>query len=769
MTAQLFLLALATLSLGCRESSADQRTRAPAQRVVPETLAVRSADPDVRRAAGALRDGRPWLASQTLAPVLADSSRRTPEVELLAASAAAAWEGWSDVQALLTGRPWLDTLAGGRGRLLLARAAFARRDAAAALEHASAAVRAAPGDAERAERTVLVARALDRLEQRDSAAAAYARAADALPLVADWLRLRAAGVMADSAARARLYATVRVPTARARVPWTEAFALERSGDAMGASRALESLGSRAAAFRLRLAGEPDSARREVVRRELIDFIRARAGTADARQAIDVLDAAAPTMTIDEHLVVARSAARSGALERARRGFSINFGARSTPAEQGDLFAYANVLARLNRDREAAQGYARVSEPALLPSAQYQRARALLGAGDGAGARRALQDVVRRFPKDSNAAAARMLLADLATDDGRDADARAAYLAVAKDFPESRHAARARFRAAVIAFAARNQRAAARELDSLAQRYPRSDVLNGAQYWAGRAWADLRDTAKARERWRAVAAREPLSYYAAAAARRLGEESWAPPAPTADSEPASPWAREIVARADLLERLGMDTEAGFEYDALAADSAQRTPDDLLAAGRALLARGQPSRAIAIGWRLVGRGVRDARAYRLAYPVVVREVIAAEAARRSLDPALVAGVIRQESSFNPRATSPAGARGLMQVMPDVGRQLARGRSFPEWDPVLLYQPDVNVQLGVDHLATFVRQYGELARVLAAYNAGPGRVRRWVEKAGADDPELFTERIPFDETRDYVRIVQRNRDLYRALYQW
>src|SRR5215208_325702 len=123
VTAQLFLLALATLSLGCRESSANQRTRAPAQRVVPETLAVRSADPDVRRAAGALRDGRPWLASQTLAPVLADSSRRTPEVELLAASAAAAWEGWSDVQALLTGRPWLDTLAGGRGRLLLARAA----------------------------------------------------------------------------------------------------------------------------------------------------------------------------------------------------------------------------------------------------------------------------------------------------------------------------------------------------------------------------------------------------------------------------------------------------------------------------------------------------------------------------------------------------------------------------------------------------------------------------------------------------------------------
>jgi soluble lytic murein transglycosylase len=70
---------------------------------------------------------------------------------------------------------------------------------------------------------------------------------------------------------------------------------------------------------------------------------------------------------------------------------------------------------------------------------------------------------------------------------------------------------------------------------------------------------------------------------------------------------------------------------------------------------------------------------------------------------------------------------------------------------------------------HLADLARRYEEPAHLLAAYNAGGSRVARWREKRGVDDPEMFTERIPFVETRDYVRIVQRNADLYRALYEW
>jgi soluble lytic murein transglycosylase len=136
---------------------------------------------------------------------------------------------------------------------------------------------------------------------------------------------------------------------------------------------------------------------------------------------------------------------------------------------------------------------------------------------------------------------------------------------------------------------------------------------------------------------------------------------------------------------------------------------------------------------------------------------------------LDPALVAALIRQESNFEPRATSAPGARGLMQIMPSVGQQLARTHKLPIWDPELLYQPDLNIELGIGHLATLLHGYAELPHALAAYNAGPTPVKRWLAKNGASDPEMFVERIPYGETRDYVRIITRNRELYRSLYGW
>ena len=134
-----------------------------------------------------------------------------------------------------------------------------------------------------------------------------------------------------------------------------------------------------------------------------------------------------------------------------------------------------------------------------------------------------------------------------------------------------------------------------------------------------------------------------------------------------------------------------------------------------------------------------------------------------------PALVAALIRQESLFDPGATSSAGARGLMQVMPDLGKKVARSLGYEGWDPVLLYQGDANLEIGTVHLKELLEAQGNVVEVLAAYNAGGHRVVRWKTRLGAEDPELLAERIPFVETRDYVRIIQRNRALYRALYAW
>src|SRR5215210_6678994 len=101
--------------------------------------------------------------------------------------------------------------------------------------------------------------------------------------------------------------------------------------------------------------------------------------------------------------------------------------------------------------------------------------------------------------------------------------------------------------------------------------------------------------------------------------------------------------------------------------------------------------------------------------------------------------------------------------MQLMPDVGRALARARGIASFNADRLYEPVTNIRLGTAHLAGLFRGKRELAHILAAYNAGESPVKRWVRRAGASDPEVFTERIPYVETRDYVRGVIRNRAFY------
>ena len=103
----------------------------------------------------------------------------------------------------------------------------------------------------------------------------------------------------------------------------------------------------------------------------------------------------------------------------------------------------------------------------------------------------------------------------------------------------------------------------------------------------------------------------------------------------------------------------------------------------------------------------------------------------------------------------------------MMPEVGARTARALGYPVWSPALLWQPDVNLELGIRHLAEMRNRHQDLARLLAAYNAGGTPVGRWESRLGSGDPELYIERIPYRETRDYVRVVQRNRAVYRALY--
>ncbi len=131
--------------------------------------------------------------------------------------------------------------------------------------------------------------------------------------------------------------------------------------------------------------------------------------------------------------------------------------------------------------------------------------------------------------------------------------------------------------------------------------------------------------------------------------------------------------------------------------------------------------------------------------------------------ALDGILVLSLIRQESAFNARAKSPAGALGLMQVMPQTARRFFRLRS-----PSQLYNPSFNLEVGSHYFSRLLKTYeGDAELALAAYNAGPKRVEQWLKRYPVKDRALFIDLIPFKETRDYVNSITRNYFWYTSLY--
>jgi soluble lytic murein transglycosylase len=135
--------------------------------------------------------------------------------------------------------------------------------------------------------------------------------------------------------------------------------------------------------------------------------------------------------------------------------------------------------------------------------------------------------------------------------------------------------------------------------------------------------------------------------------------------------------------------------------------------------------------------------------------------------ALDPYMVAALIRQESEFNPSAVSRANAVGLMQLLPKVGKSVAKQEKMKHFSNNELFTPGVNLQLGTRYFRSMVDQFGSFEYALAAYNAGAERVREWQGQGTYRDAQEFVESIPFTETREYVQAILRNANVYRQLY--
>ena len=153
----------------------------------------------------------------------------------------------------------------------------------------------------------------------------------------------------------------------------------------------------------------------------------------------------------------------------------------------------------------------------------------------------------------------------------------------------------------------------------------------------------------------------------------------------------------------------------------------------------------------------------------YPFSYQEAVYRYSERNQLDPYLVASVIYSESKFINIARSPKGAMGLMQMMPDTAEWVAKQIDYPHFEVSKLNDPEISIRFGTWYLASVKKEFGgNEVLMLAAYNAGRGNVKAWMNQYGWTANFQDIEQIPFKETREYVRQVLRNRQRYQLLYQ-
>ena len=268
-----------------------------------------------------------------------------------------------------------------------------------------------------------------------------------------------------------------------------------------------------------------------------------------------------------------------------------------------------------------------------------------------------------------------------------------------------------------------------------------------------------DAARAAARTALASIAQPLDFYGLLAAEELGQDFRLPAA----AAPPSPAEREAVrgqpglARALQLIELGLRNEGVREWNFTLRGMPER---ELLAAAQWACERAVWDRCINTSER--SRAEVDITQR---YPLAFREQILATAQATGLDAAVLFGLIRQESRFITDARSGVGASGLMQLMPATARWTAKKIGL-DFKPGMVNDPQVNLRLGAAYLRRVLDDFGgSLAMATAAYNAGPGRPRRWREGGVVMEPAAWAESIPFNETRDYVQKVLANSVAYAA----
>ena len=239
------------------------------------------------------------------------------------------------------------------------------------------------------------------------------------------------------------------------------------------------------------------------------------------------------------------------------------------------------------------------------------------------------------------------------------------------------------------------------------------------------------------------------------------------------KPDTSYNAERYNRIRTLFQYGFSEQAFALYDEARKKNAKRL-DFLYEYGKLFYEMGE----VAAGYRLARQFQNNIDRRRLMappidvlhflYPIPYREQVRFHSSDR-IDPFFVYSVMRQESIFNFEIASPVGARGLLQIMPATGKMVAAKEGIPDFDPLFLFNPYMNIRLGVRYLVDLKAEYNDdYMYVLGNYNAGPKPTKRWQAAGQGKHWDIRAEEISYWETRDYVKRVMGNYWIYQEIYE-
>jgi len=461
-----------------------------------------------------------------------------------------------------------------------------------------------------------------------------------------------------------------------------------------------------------------------------------------------------------------------------------------------------VYYRHHKDREAQEAFeAYLGQDPPGPhdsGAAYYLAAVHERRGDEEAALDAYDDSLSRDPDGPLADDAAWWRARLLEGLARYESAISAYRVFPRQYPDSPWASEALFRSGLLLYKQEKYDEAISAFDEAQHLTAGSDDVPRARLWLAKAHRAAGQPGEAAAILKDLADDEPANYYSLRAAALLGQPSPSAEPGEVDLTRASSvdwaaidaWAASWLpslfstspqaflsdprwARASELLDLQLLDEASAEFESL-LEAYGTTSPALYDLARALYPLGLTHLSARAASRLLAAlpqpaiDAAPADLLRLAYPVDYAPLMQSTAERTHTSPLLLAALIRQESFFDPRAGSSAGALGLTQVIPSTAKEIAADLGLEEdFSDRDLFRPAISILFGAHYLSEQLEDFdGRLAPALAAYNGGPGNASRWLE-AAAEDEDLFLEEISLDQTRAYVKLVTENLVAYQALY--